>query len=92
MTRRMAVHFWPALTVISCATDLMNRSNSAEPGCAPAPRMEQFNESASRLNGMLLAPMLGCVFNLRPVAAERRDPQTDQLRALRQREAAGERV
>lgn len=29
---------------------------------------------------------------LRPVAAERRDPQTDQLRALRQREAAGERV
>jgi len=29
---------------------------------------------------------------LRPVSAERRDPQTDQLRALRQRETAGERV
>lgn len=29
---------------------------------------------------------------LKPVAAERRDPQTDQLRALRQRESAEERV
>src|SRR5262245_29290900 len=33
-TRRMAVHFWPALTVISRATSLMKASNAGVPGPA----------------------------------------------------------
>ena len=32
MTRRMAVHFWPAFTVISRATSLTKRSNSGRAG------------------------------------------------------------
>jgi hypothetical protein len=32
MTRRIAVHFWPALPVISRATSLTNRSNSSSSG------------------------------------------------------------
>ena len=32
MARRIAVHFWPALTVISRATSLTNRSNSSSSG------------------------------------------------------------
>ena len=32
MARLIAVHFWPALAVISRATSLMNSSNSAESG------------------------------------------------------------
>jgi hypothetical protein len=38
MARRMAVHFCPALTVISRATSLMKASNSGVPGAASGPR------------------------------------------------------
>ncbi|RPI08316.1 MAG: TRAP transporter large permease subunit, partial [Zetaproteobacteria bacterium] len=54
MMRRMAVHFCPALTVISLTTSRTNRSNSGSPGSTPAPRMLQLSESASMLKGMLL--------------------------------------
>ena len=51
MARRIAVHFWPALTVISRATSLTKRSNSGSSGVTSGPRMAQFSESASALNG-----------------------------------------
>ena len=44
------MHFWPALTVISVTSCLTYRSNSALPGPASGPRIEQFSESASALN------------------------------------------
>ena len=47
MTRRMAVHFWPALLVISRVTSLMNRSNSGVPGTASGPRIDALRESVS---------------------------------------------
>ena len=40
MARRIAVHFCPALTVISVATSLTNRSNSGVPGAASGPSSE----------------------------------------------------
>ena len=46
----MAVHFWPALTVISVTSCCTYRSNSGVPGSASGPRIEQFSESASALN------------------------------------------
>jgi hypothetical protein len=46
-TRRIAVHFWPALTVISVTTAFMNRSNSGSSGWTSGPKIEQFSESAS---------------------------------------------
>ena len=49
----MAVHFCPALVVISLRTSLMNRSNSGVPGVESKPRIEQFKESAY-LNDMIL--------------------------------------
>jgi hypothetical protein len=42
---RIAVHFWPALTVISRATSRTNRSNSGVPGFASGPRMHEFREA-----------------------------------------------
>ena len=47
MTRRIAVHFWPALTVISVTTPLTNRSNSGSSVVTSGPSTEQFSESAS---------------------------------------------
>ena len=47
ITRRIAVHFWPALTVISVTTPLTNRSNSGSSAVTSGPRIEQFSESAS---------------------------------------------
>ena len=46
-TRRIAVHFCPALTVISRATSRTSRSNSAVPGAASGPRIAAFRLSAS---------------------------------------------
>ena len=46
-TRRMAVHFWPAFTVISVTTPLTNRSNSGSSTVTSGPSTEQFSESAS---------------------------------------------
>lgn len=51
MARRMAVHFCPALVVISRTTSLMYRSNSSLSGVTSGPRMAQFSESASAVNG-----------------------------------------
>ena len=48
--RRIAVHFCPALTVISVTSCLTYRSNSRVPAVASGPRMEQLSESASALN------------------------------------------
>ena len=47
MTRRIAVHFWPAFTVISVTTPLTNRSNSGSSVVTSGPSTEQFSESAS---------------------------------------------
>ena len=47
MARRIAVHFWPALTVISVTTPLTNRSNSGSSAVTSGPRIEQLSESAS---------------------------------------------
>ena len=47
MARRIAVHFCPALTVISVATSLTNRSNSGVPGAASGPSSEALRLSCS---------------------------------------------
>ena len=52
MARRMLVHFWPALTVISVTSDLTKASNSGVPGTASGPRMAAFSESVSEVNRM----------------------------------------
>ena len=70
MARRMAVHFWPALVVISFATSFTNRSNSSSSGLTSGPRMAQLSESASALKGMLFFTKLGCTRNLAAVSAE----------------------
>ena len=51
--RRTAVHFCPAFIVISLVVSLINKSNSTVPGTACLPRIVAFNESASKLNGIL---------------------------------------
>ena len=51
IARRIAVHFWPALTVISVTTPLTNRSNSGSSAVTSGPRIEQFSESASTPSG-----------------------------------------
>ena len=66
----MAVHFCPALVVISRDTSLMKMSNSAVPGFASGPKMEQLSESASMLNRTELATIAGLSLSMRPVAAE----------------------
>jgi hypothetical protein len=43
----MAVHFCPALVVISALASLMNRSNSGVPGTASGPRIVAFMLSCS---------------------------------------------
>ncbi len=68
--RRIAVHFCPALTVISVTSCLTNRSNSSVPGAASGPRIEQFSESASTLNRTEFAATTGWVRNRWPVEAE----------------------
>ena len=68
--RRMAVHFCPALAVISRTTSLTNRSNSSVPGAASGPSIEKLSESASMLNRTDSATTRGCTLSFRPVAAE----------------------
>ncbi|OQB99669.1 MAG: hypothetical protein BWX79_03073 [Alphaproteobacteria bacterium ADurb.Bin100] len=70
MARRMAVHFWPALMVISRTTSLTNRSNSSSSGVTSGARMAAFSESASALNGMLWRTTFGCTRSLAAVSAE----------------------
>ena len=47
IARRIAVHFWPALTVISATTALTNSSSSGSSAVTSGPRMAQLSESAS---------------------------------------------
>jgi len=68
--RRTAVHFWPALMVISLATSLTKRSNSAVPGFASGPRTVALSESASRLNGTPSSLNRPVDFRRNPVAYE----------------------
>ena len=70
MARRMAVHFWPALTVISRATSLTNRSNSSSSGVTSGARIAQLSESASALNGIEWRTRFGCTRSLAAVSAE----------------------
>ncbi|MOA01098.1 hypothetical protein D3C78_1204850 [compost metagenome] len=70
MMRRMAVHFCPALTVISRATSLTNRSNSSSSGVTSGARIAQFSESASAVNGTELRIRLGVTRSLAAVSAE----------------------
>ena len=70
MARRMAVHFCPALTVISRATSLTNRSNSGVPGAASGPRIEALRLSRSAMKRTLSRAMTGWVWSFIAVAAE----------------------
>ena len=70
IVRLMAVHFCPALDVISLATSLMNRSNSSVPGRASLPSMEQLSESASMLKRTEFSTTEGCCLSIFPVSAE----------------------
>ncbi|MCY1181140.1 hypothetical protein D9M73_216290 [compost metagenome] len=70
MARRMAVHFCPALVVISLATSLMNSSNSSSSGVTSGARIAQFSESASAVNGTELRIRFGVTRNLAAVSAD----------------------
>ena len=70
MARRIAVHFWPALTVISVATSLTNRSNSGVPGAASGPSTEAFRLSRSATKRTDSRAITGCVWSFIAVAAE----------------------
>src|SRR5699024_4318079 len=52
MTRRIAVHFWPAFAVISTNTALMKASNSSLPSTASGPKIA----ALSALNAAILGP------------------------------------
>ena len=52
MTRRMAVHFWPAFSVISRTTSFTRRSNRSVPGVQSGPRMAELMLSASMFTRM----------------------------------------
>ena len=47
IARRIAVHFWPAFTVISATTPFTNSSSSGSSAVTSGPRIEQLSESAS---------------------------------------------
>ena len=66
----MAVHFWPAFTVISRATSWTNRSNSGVPGAASGPRIEEFSESVSATKRTEWRTTAGCVRSFAAVDAE----------------------
>ena len=70
IARRIAVHFWPAFTVISRATSLTKRSNSSSSGDTSGARMAQFSESASALNGIEWRTMFGCTRSFAAVSAD----------------------
>jgi hypothetical protein len=57
--RRMAVHFWPAFTVISRTTSRTKASKAAVPGAASGASSAALRLSASMLTGTLLATTLG---------------------------------
>ena len=70
MARRIAVHFCPALTVISVATSLTNRSNSGVPGAASGPSSEALRLSRSATKRTDSRAITGCVCSFSAVEAE----------------------
>jgi hypothetical protein len=68
--RRMAVHFWPAFTLISFATSLTKRSNSGLSGVASGPRIEALSESCSAMKRTLSRTITGWLLSFAAVAAE----------------------
>ena len=70
MARRMDVHFWPALTVISVTTDLMKASNSGVPSTPSGPRIAALRESVSEVKRTPPSTTLGCDFRASAVDAE----------------------
>ena len=70
MMRRIAVHFCPALLVISRTTSLRYRSNSGVPGTASGPRMDALSESVSAVNATDSPITRGCCCNFSAVHLE----------------------
>ena len=68
--RRTAVHFCPALAVISPAASLMKRSNSGSPTITSGPRMVAFSESCSAENRTDLSSRFGVPRSITPVTAD----------------------
>ena len=66
----MAVHFCPALTVISLTTSAVNRSNSAVPGAAAGASTAALSESVSTLSRAARLVIAGWVHSAAAVAAE----------------------
>jgi len=67
---RMAVHFWPAFTVISLRISFINISHSGIDGNTSSPRTMAFNESASILKGTDSFKIFGWDLNFNPVDLE----------------------
>jgi hypothetical protein len=59
----MAVHFWPALAVISRTTSRTNASNSGSPGATSAPSTQQLIESVSAMKRTALLITAGWLRN-----------------------------
>ena len=74
--RRMAVHFCPALTVISAAASRTKRSNSGVPGAASGPRIEALRLSCSATNRVPSRSRLSPRLSLSAVSAEPVKPTT----------------
>ena len=70
IARRIAVHFWPAFTVISFATSLTNRSNSGVPGLASGARIAALSESRSATKRTASRAITGWCCSFSEVAAE----------------------
>ncbi|MNJ73292.1 hypothetical protein D3C77_700710 [compost metagenome] len=68
--RRIAVHFCPALLVISRLTSLINSANSGISGVTSSPSTQQFNESASMVKAMDFSSRRGWERSFCPVCAE----------------------
>ena len=68
--RRIAVHFWPAFTVISLRTSFIKISHSGISGVTSSPKTIQFKLSASMLKGTHSSSMRFCDFSISPVVAE----------------------
>ena len=68
--RRIAVHFWPAFTVISVVRPFTKRSNSSVPGTASGPSAERLSESASAENRTEFRTIAGCARRVCAVDAE----------------------
>ena len=66
----MAVHFCPALTVISRTTSRTNSSSSGVPATASGPRIEELSESVSAVKRTACALTAGCWRSLSAVEAE----------------------